>query len=362
MDNLNTPTLISNTPEPEAASAVQETTTQRGRRQILRGLAGGTSAIGLGALGLPVAGPATAQPAPWPRARPIKIIIPFTPGNTLDIMSRLVSPKLAEALGTNVIVENMAGAGGRVGMIAIARAAPDGYTIGGGQGGTLVVLPHTTKDLNYDALKDFAPIAISTTNYLGVVGANNAPFKSIQEMVTWARANPGKLTIGTNGEGGFPHLAFEELALRGGFTFTHVPYKGSAGIVTDLAGGQILAAIDGISGITSAIKGGTIRLLAVTNTTKVKQWPGAATVNEAVPGFSSGGWFGYVAPAGTPAEIVNRLNQAINEAMRSPEVVEKLDAAGLIVVDQSPAYFADLIRKDYKRYGDLVKSIGYEAK
>jgi tripartite-type tricarboxylate transporter receptor subunit TctC len=120
--------------------------------------------------------------------------------------------------------------------------------------------------------------------------------------------------------------------------------------------------ITALAGITSAIKGGTIRLLAVTNTTKVKQWPGAATVNEAVPGFSSGGWFGYVAPAGTPAEIVNRLNQAINEAMRSPEVVEKLDAAGLIVVDQSPAYFADLIRKDYKRYGDLVKSIGYEAK
>src|SRR6266446_9498333 len=144
----------------------------------------------------------------WP-SKPIKIIVPFPPGNTTDIMSRLIGPRITERLGQPVLVENRPGASGMLGLDFVAKAAPDGYTLAAGQGGNLVVLPHTSKNIPYDPLKDFAPIAVSTTNYLGIVAHPAAPFKSIGEMVAYARANPGRLTVATNGEGGFPHLAFE---------------------------------------------------------------------------------------------------------------------------------------------------------
>jgi tripartite-type tricarboxylate transporter receptor subunit TctC len=315
-----------------------------------------TVIAGLAASGLLVTSRAWAQA--WPQ-RPIKIIIPFPPGNTLDVMSRLIQPKLAELLGQPVVVENMPGASGQLGLSAVARAAPDGYTLGGGQGGTLTTLPHTTRKLSYDPLKDFAPIALSTTNFLGIAANLDAPFKTIQEMIAYAKANPGKLTVATNGEGGFPHLAMEDLRTKGGFTYTHVPYKGSAPILNDLIGGQVQATFDGITGLTPQVRAGKIRLLAVTHATKVSQFPDAATVSDAVPGYTSNGWFGYIAPAGTPAAIVERLNAAINTAMKQPDVVEKLGSAGLIVVTDTPAYFDKTIRADYAKYGKLVKDIGF---
>jgi len=293
-------------------------------------------------------------------SKPIRVIIPFPPGNTMDIMTRLVAPAMSERLGQQIVVDNRPGASGMLGLDLVAKAPPDGYTIGAGQGGNLTVLPHTSKSIPYDALKDFAPIAVSTTNYLGLVAAPNAPFKTLPEMIAYAKANPGKLTVGTNGEGGFPHLAFEHLRLMGGFTFTHVPYKGSAQISTDLIGGQVMAGIDGISGITPHIRSNRIRLLAVTNKTKVAAWPDTPTAGEAVPGYESGGWFGYVAPAGTPREIVARLNDEFNRAMKQPDVVEKLAAAGLAVVAESPEYFGDVIKSDYAKYGKLMKDIGFK--
>src|SRR3989440_4649469 len=179
-----------------------------------------------------------AQAQPYP-SKPIKIIVPFPPGNTMDIMSRLAAPKMSERLGQQIVVENRPGASGMLGLDLVARAAPDGYTLGAGQGGNLTVLPHTSKAIPYDALRDFAPIAVSTTNYLGIVANPAAPFAPVGEMIAYAKANPGKLTVATNGEGGFPHLPFEHLRMPGGFSFTHVPYKGSAAIATDVIGGQV---------------------------------------------------------------------------------------------------------------------------
>jgi tripartite-type tricarboxylate transporter receptor subunit TctC len=288
------------------------------------------------------------------------VVIPFPPGNTLDIMTRLVAPAMSERLGQQIVVDNRPGASGMLGLDMVAKAAPDGYTVGAGQGGNLTVLPHTSKNIPYDALKDFAPIAVSTTNYLGIVGAPNAPFKTLPEMIAYAKANPGKLTVGTNGEGGFPHLAFVHLSLMGNFTFTHIPYKGSAQISTDLIGGQVMAGIDGISGITPHIRSNRINLLAVTNKTKVPAWPDTPTAGETVPGYESGGWFGYIAPAGTPRAIVLRLNEEFNRAMKQPDVVEKLAAAGLQVVAETPEYFGELIKSDYAKYGKLVRDIGFK--
>src|SRR5260221_6616038 len=166
-------------------------------------------------------------------AKPIKIVIPSPPGNTMDIMTRLIGPKITERVGQQIIVENRPGASGMLGLEFVARAAPDGYTIAAGQGGNLTVLPHTSKSITYDPLKDFAPIAVSTTNYLGIVANPEVPFKSVAEMIAYAKANPGKLTVATNGEGGFPHLPFEQLRLLAGFTLNHIPYNGSAATATD---------------------------------------------------------------------------------------------------------------------------------
>ncbi|MDB5806646.1 MAG: hypothetical protein JWN73_3968 [Betaproteobacteria bacterium] len=295
----------------------------------------------------------------WPN-KPIRVIVPFPPGNTTDIMTRLAAPIVSERIGQQLVVDNRPGASGMLGTDMIAKAAPDGYTIGTGQGGPLTTLPHTSRTIPYDPLKDFAPIALSTTNYLGIVASPTAPFKTLPEMITYAKANPGKLTVGTNGEGGFPHLAFEHLRMMGKFTFAHIPYKGSAQISTDLIGGQVMAGIDGISGITPHIRSGRITLLAITNKTRVAPWLDTPTANETVPGYDSGGWFGYVAPAGTPPAIVKRLNEELNRAMRQPDVQEKLAAAGLIVMNESPEYFAEAIKSDYAKYGKLVKDIGYK--
>ncbi len=315
------------------------------------------SALAVVALALLINNSAYAQAYP---AKPIKFVIPFPPGNTTDIMTRLIAPKLTERMGQPVIVENRAGASGMLGLEFVARSAPDGYTIAAGQGGNLVVLPHTSKNIPYDSLKDFVPIAVSTSNYLGIVAHPGAPFKSIAEMIAYAKANPGRLTVATNGEGGFPHLAFEHLRMMGDFSFTHVPYKGSAQIVTDVIGGQVQAAIDGITGLAPHARSGRVRLLAITNKTRVSLWPDTPTAAETVPGYESGGWFGYVAPAGTPREIVVKLNEEINRAMKLPEIAEKLAAAGLIVVAESPEYFGDIIKSDYAKYGKLMRDIGFQ--
>jgi tripartite-type tricarboxylate transporter receptor subunit TctC len=291
--------------------------------------------------------------------KPIRIVIPFPPANTTDIMSRLIAPKMSERLGQQVIVENRPGASGMLGLDQVAKSPADGYTIACVQGGNMVVLPHTSKNVPYDPLKDFAPIAVSTTNYLAIVANPDAPFKTVGEMVRYAKANPGRLTVATNGEGGFPHLAFEHLRTMAGITYTHVPYKGSAAIATDVMGGQVQAAIDGITGMTPHIKSGRLRILATTNKTRPALWPDTPVAGEDVPGYESGGWFGYAAPAGTPRAIVLRLNEEINRAMKSPDVSEKLAVAGLLVVTEPPEYFASLLRSDFEKYGKLVKDIGF---
>jgi tripartite-type tricarboxylate transporter receptor subunit TctC len=293
-------------------------------------------------------------------SKPIRIIIPFPPGNTVDIMARLIGPKMTERLGQNVIVDNRAGAAGQLGLELGARAAPDGYTLVGGQGGNLVVQPHTYKKLPYDPLKDFAPIALSTTNYLGLVVHPGVPFKSVQELITYAKTNPNKITFASNGEGGFPHMTIELLRVMAGFTYVHVPYKGSAQIVTDLIGGHVDAAIDGITGLAPHVRSGKLRLLGVTNPTRVTQFPDVPAIAETLPGYDSRGWFGFLAPAGTPREIVMLLNQEINRAMALPDVKEKLVAAGLIVVTEPPEYFAATLKSDYAKYGKLIRDIGFQ--
>jgi len=291
--------------------------------------------------------------------KPIRIVIPFPPGNTTDIMTRLIAPKMSERLGQPVVVENKPGASGMLGLEQVAKSPADGYTIACVQGGNMVVLPHTSKSIPYDPLKDFAPISVTTFNYLAIVANPDAPFKTIGEMVRYAKANPGKVTVATNGEGGFPHLAFEHLRTMADFPYTHIPYKGSAAIATDIMGGQVMAGIDGITGMTPHIKSGRLRLLATTGKTRAALWPDTPAASEDVPGYESGGWFGYAAPARTPRAVILKLNEEINRAMLAPQIKEKLEAAGLIIRTESPEFFAEVLKSDYDKYGRLVKAIGY---
>lgn len=319
------------------------------RHDMLKGLAFALVVSGL-------AGAAAAQSYP---TRPIKVIIPFPPGDAADIMARLIGPKMAEHMGQQLIVENRPGASGQIGLEILKNAPADGYTIGVGQGGNLVVAPHTYKRLPYNPLKDFAPVALLATNYLAVVANPNVPFKTAAEMIAWAKSHPDRLTLATNGEGGFPHLAFENLAAMGGFKFQHIPYKGASQIITDVMGGQVQLGIGAYTSLSPHVLSGRVRLIAVTNPVRVPNKPDLPIFAEAVPGYDSRGWFGYVAPAATPREIVRRLNEEINRAMKQPDVAEKMTAAGLIIVTEPPEFFGEMIRSDYAKYGKLVRDIGF---
>jgi tripartite-type tricarboxylate transporter receptor subunit TctC len=290
----------------------------------------------------------------------IRMIVPYPPGEAADIIARLVSPVMSERLGQQVVVENRAGASGQIGMEALKNAPPDGYIIGVGQGGNMVVAPHTYKKIPYDPIRDFTAIALNATNYLAVVANPGVPFKNAAEMIAWTKANPGKLSVATNGEGGQPHLAFELLGTMAGFKFLHVPYKGATQIATDLIGGQVMCGIGSYSGQLQHIQSGRLRLIAVTNNVRVKDNPSLPIFADVVPGYDVRGWFGMVAPARTPNDIVQRLNQEINRAMQQPDVNAKLVTAGLIVANDSPEFFANFIKSEYAKYAKIVKDINFQ--
>jgi tripartite-type tricarboxylate transporter receptor subunit TctC len=311
----------------------------------------------LAAFALGFAAAALAQSYP---SRPIRVIVPFPPGDAADILSRLIGPKISERLGHQLVVENRPGASGQIGLEVLKNSTPDGYTIGVGQGGNLVVAPHTYKKLPYEPLKDFVPVAELATNYLAVVANPGVPFKTAAEMVAWAKANPGKLTLATNGEGGFPHLAFENLAAMAGFSFQHIPYKGATQIVTDVIGGQVQLGIGAYTSMSPHVLSGRLRLIAVTNPVRVPNKPELPIFADAVPGYDSRGWFGYIAPAATPREIIRLLNEEINRAMKLPDVADKMVASGLIIVTESPEFFGDVIKSDYAKYGKLARDIGFQ--
>lgn len=305
--------------------------------------------------------PAPALHAQQYPSKPIRFIIPFPPGDSLDIMSRLIAPHMLERLGRPLVVDNRPGAAGQLGLTLGARAPADGYTVIGGQGGNMVVQPHTYRKLPYDPLKDFVPVAVSTTNYLALIVSPNAPFKNVKEMIAYAKGNKGKLVFASNGEGGFPHMSMEMLRVAAGlFDYTHIPYKGSGEIMTDLMSSRVDTTILGIGAITPFIKAGRVRMLAVTSPNRQNMWPDIPSIAEVLPGYDSRGWFGYVAPAGTPKHIVAILNREINRGMSMPDVKEKLNSIGLTVVTESPEYFGQLLKSDYQKYGKLIRDIGFQ--
>ena len=314
------------------------------------------SMILFAAMALP-AGSAFAQNYP---VKPIRVIVPAAPGDSCDVLSRLIGQKVGERLGQPLTVDNRVGAGGQLGLQLLAQAPADGYTIGCGQGGNMVIVPIAHKKVAYDSLKDFVPIQIPVTNFLGLVVHPSVPFRNVKDLVAYGKANPGKLVFGSNGEGAFIHFSVELLRTMGGFTYLHVPYKGVAPVLTDIISGRIDSTITSFVSVKPYVDAGRLKLLAIGRATRSPKYPDYPTIAETLPGYENSGWFGFIAPAGTSREIVVLLNREMNRAVNLPDVREKLDAYGLEIHAESPEFFANVIRRDMEKWGKVARDIGFK--
>jgi tripartite-type tricarboxylate transporter receptor subunit TctC len=301
-----------------------------------------------------LAAPVFAQKYP---TKPIRIIVPQTPGDPCDTFSRLLSERMPERTGQPVVIDNRPGASGTLGLALAAAAPADGYTIACGQGGNLSVIPHTMKDVPYKALQDFQPVSLVATNYLALVVRPNAPYKTVAEFVQYLKANPGKVSFGTNGEGAFMHMTTELFRSFVRFDYLHVPFKGVGPVAQELMSDRVDAAFSSFTGIYPHVKAGRVRLLAIAKDKRAPNYPDIPTVAETVPGFASGGWFGFVAPSKVPNDIIRTLNQEMNIVWKIPVVRERLETLGLEVWTESPEFLGKLMKSEYDKYGKVAKDI-----
>jgi tripartite-type tricarboxylate transporter receptor subunit TctC len=307
-----------------------------------------------------LAAPMTSVLAQAYPSRPIKIIVPYTPGDGPDVIARLIGDKISQRLGQAVVIDNRAGASGQIGLELTAKAPPDGYTLGVGLVTNLALAPYAYKSIPYDPLKDFTPVALGAINYLALVSRPDAPFKNVSEMIQWAKGNPGKMTIGTTSTGGLPHMSFELLAHMSGFKFLNVPYKGNGPIVSDLTGGRLDLGVTSYTSIAGLADSGRLKVLGITNPARDPALPNLPTIGETVKGYAAPGWFGFVAPAGTPHDILAKLNDEINRAIKLPDVQKTMGTLGLIPQTGSPEDFGRLIKSDNEKFAKLVRDIGYQ--
>lgn len=313
-----------------------------------------------GAVGLAILG-ASAHAQNYP-IKTVRIVVPQLPGDACDTLARMIGQKMSERLGQQFVVDNRPGASGTIGLAVTAQAPGDGYTIACGQGGNMSVVPHTMKKVPYDALKDFQPIALIATNYLALVVHPSTPFRDVGAFVKYLKANPGKVAFASNGEGAFLHMATELFRSSVKFEYLHVPFKGVSQMAQELMGGGVDAAFSSFTGIYPYVQSGKVRLLGIAKETRAPNYPNLPTIAESVPGFSSGGWFGFVAPAKVPREIINVLNREANAAMKQPDVRERMVTLGLDIWTESVEHFGQLMKSEYDKYGKVARAIGLVPK
>jgi len=301
---------------------------------------------------------ASAQDFP---ARPITLVVPFAAGGNNDVSGRIIAQKMGELLGQPVVVDNRAGAAGAIGASAVARARNDGYTLGFLSSGPLATNMSLYKTLPYDSTKDFSPVVKTTTSPSVLVVHPSVPVGNLKELVAYLKGNAGKINYGTSGAGSSPHLSavlFESLA---GVAMTHIPYKGGNQVNTDLLSGQIQLSFSPILEVVPHIQAGKLKAIAVTSATRSSLLPDVPAIAETLPGYEVITWNGVVAPAGTPPEVVARLNKAAVDAVNSPEVKTKLLQLGLEPAPSSPDEFLAFIKSEIGSFAKLVKLAGVEA-
>lgn len=290
--------------------------------------------------------------------RPIKLIVPFTPGGNTDLLGRLVAQKLSAAVGQQVVVENRPGAAGTIGVDAVAKAKPDGYTLGLASFGNILTAASWYKSLPYDPVKDLAPVILLATPQTVLVANPKLPFNDVKGLIAYAKANPGKLNYGSSGSGSSNHLFGALFASMAHIDMTHVPYKGSGPAVNDVVGGTIQLSFAPFPLVLGQIATGGLKALAVTGAARHPLLPHTPTVAEAgVPGYEALGWFALMVPAGTPKPIIERLNVEINRILASPEVKNNLAQEGAEPVGGTPEDARRSITEGVKKWGGLVKQL-----
>ena len=299
---------------------------------------------------------AAADTAQFP-VKPIRIVVPFGAGSNTDVLARTVAVRMTEHWNQQVVVDNRPGAGGNIGTDLVAKAPPDGYTIVLGAASVLAINQSLYSQMPYDSNTAFAPITnmVKTTNVLIV--APSLPVKSVQELITYGKANPGKLTYASAGAGGTIHLSGELFKSMTGITMEHIAYKSSPLAHIDMIAGQVHVMFDAMPTALPQIKAGRLRAIAVTTAKRSPQMPELPTVGETVPGFEATGWFGYAAPARTPKEVVAALNKEIVRILALPDVRERLIAQGAEPVGDTPEQFAQYIKSEAAKWGKVIKTL-----
>ena len=287
----------------------------------------------------------------------IVINVPFSAGGTTDLLARAIGQRLSEKWQVPVIVENRPGAGGNIGTAQVARSAPDGYTLVMGTIGTHTINPALYKNMPYDAIKDFAPITRTAMVSNALVVPPDAPYNTVEELIAYGKANPGKLTFGSSGHGSTLHLSGETFKMMTGVEMQHIPYKGSAPAVADLLGGHISMIFDNVPSALPHIQAGKLKVLAVTAPERAQQLPDVPTMSEAgVSGYAVTSWFGLWAPAATPPDVVKKLNEAVVEIIEAPQMQQTIRAQGATPHPETPAQFAAFIQSETKKWADVVKN------
>ena len=303
--------------------------------------------------------PATAQTSPsinYP-VKAIRLVVPFTPGGSADILGRTIALELSQAWGQPVIVENVAGAGGSIGADKVAKSPADGYTLLMGHIGTLAVNPSLYPKLPYNPVKDFAPVAWVARVPNVLVVNSQLPVKNIQELVALAKSKPGQLSYGSGGNGSAANLATEYFKMQSNTSLLHIPYRGTAPAVNDLMGGQIQVLFTGAPAVMGHVKNGTLRALAVSSPKRLPALPDLPTVAESgYKNFEADQWYGVVAPAGTPRDIILKLNQQINVALNSNELKKRLTTEGAVAMPETPEVFGALIVQEIERWRPVIGS------
>jgi tripartite-type tricarboxylate transporter receptor subunit TctC len=289
----------------------------------------------------------------------IRLIVPFAAGGPTDVIARAVGQKLTESLGQPVVIDNRAGSGGNIGTDIVAKAPPDGYTLVMGIVGTHAINASLYSKMPYDSVKDFAPITLTGAATIIMVAHPSVPAKSIKELIALAKSKPGQLNLASPGSGTPQHLAGELFKTMAGINMVHVPYKGAAPAVIDLLGGQVSVGFVSLPAALSHVKAGKLTALGISNARRSAIAPDVPTIAESgLPGYELENWYGVLAPAGTPREIVNKLNREIVKALQIPEVKERLNSQGFEIRTSTPEQFAAYIKSEIVKWAKIVKDSG----
>jgi tripartite-type tricarboxylate transporter receptor subunit TctC len=295
--------------------------------------------------------------------KPIRMIIPLAAASAVDVAARIVTQKMSENMGQQIITINQPGASGVIGAEQLARAAPDGYTIGGFNDSIMTMVPNLQAKLRWDIEKDFEPISLVATVEWGLIANGKAGFKTAADLIAAAKASPGTINYGSGGIGSPQHLAAAMFASEAGIQLTHVPYKGATQAASDVAAGQVPIAFQGLGTVTALVRGNQVELLGVTTQKRLAQFPNVPTVTESgLPGFLFNSWFAMLAPAGTPKPIIAKLNQEVVKALADPDVRRKLDDQGLVARGSSADELRSLTHDQLLKYAKLIKDMGIAAK